>query len=142
MNYQTAMQKGSTFLIVTLIIIFAVLSVLFIPLTHYRKDGSTYAGPSFIASILGEKSDGVPITEVYSKNFTQRVESPFNLTCQSDLDCQTIVVKNQCKSYCANLEAENESSKEKLERNRVCDPAGYPNTQLNCKCILGSCTDL
>jgi hypothetical protein len=135
-------KKGSAFLIISLAALFVIILVLFIPLPHYFPDGTTSSGPSIIAQLLGEKSEGESIISVWSKNLTGRVESPYTLTCQTDLDCQTVTVRNQCQSYCANFDPNNSDVTEKLERNRVCDPASYAPRDLGCKCVLGSCTDL
>lgn len=137
------MKKGfSTFLVFSLFALIVIVVILLMPIPHYYSDGTTAPGPSFLAQMLGEKSEGVAMTTVYYENMTSRVESPYSLTCQTDLDCQTIAVRNQCTLYCGNNDPANQNVTEQLERNRVCDPAGFKIEDLNCRCILGSCTDL
>lgn len=112
------------------------------PMPHYNTERGWFQGPSFGQQFMGEKADGVAIGNVWYENIAGRVKSPFELTCESDLECQTLTVRNQCQSYCGNSDPENKETVKKLERNRVCDPGSFAPKDLNCRCVLGSCTDL
>lgn len=113
-----------------------------VPIPHYMPEKGWYNGPSFFSRLLGEKEEGISAEKIYFNFAKSNLESPFKLTCQTDLDCKNYKVLSQCKSYCGNSDDGSEQVIDKLNKNRVCDPAGWKAPVQDCRCILGSCLDI
>ena len=119
-----------------------IIFTLFIPLPHYDIDTGWYNGPSLAVRFLGSYEKGSPIDQVYKVVAEAIVKSPFEISCDSDSDCGTYTVVNQCKIYCGNLSGENANKVTQLEKNRVCDPAFWTRPALSCSCVLNRCVTL
>lgn len=124
-----------------ILVAFFISFVLFLPIPYFHQDSGWFMGPSIGARMMAKDGDtfgeaGDSLMTTYIKH---SVESPFGLNCETDLDCTTIHVRNQCKSYCAATSPDNKDVISRLENNRVCDPAMWKQEVINCRCILNKC---
>ena len=126
-------------------IIGLVFIVLFLlaPYPHFNRETSGwYGGPSVINRITGGSTDGTPLEKVFYKLTTESVTSAFSINCTSNADCKVYTVTNQCRSYCGDESAQNESAVISLNNNRVCDPATARVPKVSCTCVHGKCVNL
>ena len=133
---------GSAPLILLIIAFIVTIGIAVTPIPHFLPETGWYPGPSIVQKILGAKDPGLSAEKVLTDFTKANIESPYKLTCQTDLDCKTYKILNQCQIYCGNISSENDSVSESLSKNRVCDPASWIPSKLDCRCILGSCLNI
>lgn len=126
-----------------LVFISIILSFLiFVPLPHYHHDQGWFMGPSIGARIIDDSTHAAPIDRVVASYISASLESPYEIDCETDLDCNVINVRNQCQTYCADNSASNSEVTQKLEKNRVCDPAKWKPDFTNCRCVFNKCATI
>jgi hypothetical protein len=139
MKYNLGMSGGFWLIVGIAFLVFLGL----LPYPHYNSSNSSwYLGPSIAARIAQTTDPGVPLEVVFQKVTKARVTDPFELNCNSNLDCVAYKVTNQCIIYCGNTDASNTKTQTILGNNRVCDPALWKAPEANCSCVQGTCVDL
>lgn len=120
-----------------------VMVFLLAPYPHYNiNTNAWYLGASTFNRITGQKEEGIPLEQVFSKVSKARVTSPFRFECNQNSDCITYITVNQCKVYCGNLDNYNKDAQALLNNNRVCDPAKWNMPATRCACLEGTCVNV
>ncbi len=126
-----------------LVFIAIIALILLAPYPYYAPENvSWHIGPSLLGRSIGNTDEGKPLDKIVGNVLMSSITSPFEIACETNSDCTTFAVSNQCKVYCANGDPGNQHTVEQLEKDRVCDAGMWRKPDVKCYCVFQKCIDL